>query len=290
MAVQEEPGRGVVFSRVWALSLLLVVWPAHAQESGTNGMHWAFSAFFGSGWYEINDTESVFIVRAPIAQTWRRSSLIDGQRELGIKFHYPVTLGLHNIDSLDDFTNVDNFGTVAFTPGVELEIPVTEKWYLRPLAHFGWGTATEGGDTAWMYYGGIKSRYTPALGKLDWSLLNAIYRAGYSDDDDESGSITLAMAGAEFHHPISAEFAGREDLQLNWHLTYSWMFDEAEFELRSGFSQTVHDQWELGIALGPRTHSFKIWFIEFEQLGLSFRASSDGEYRAISINASSPFH
>ncbi|HET6565677.1 MAG TPA: hypothetical protein VFG52_09720, partial [Xanthomonadales bacterium] len=171
-----------------------------------------------------------------------------------------------------------------------LEIPVTEKWYLRPLAHFGWGTATEGSDSAWIYYGGLKSRYTPAMGKLDWSILNALYRAGYHDDKGESGSITMAMAGAEFHHPLPATIAGRDELQLNWHLTYSYLFDEAEFALRNGFSQDVDDQWELGLALAPRQREFKFWIFSFEQLGLSFRASSDGTYRAISINASSPFH
>lgn len=275
---------------VLVMTLLLASSPSIAQEPDISGMHWAFSAFFGSGWYEINDSETVFIIRAPLGQQWRKSSFTDGQRQLGIEFHYPVTVGLHNVDSLDDFTNVDNFGTVAFTPGVELEIPVTEKWYLRTVAHLGWGTATEGSDSAWIYYGGIKSRYTPELGKGGWSVLNAVYRAGYHSENGDSGSITMAMAGAEFHHPIAARLADGEALQLNWHLTYSWLFDEAEFSLRNGFNNTVDDQWELGFALAPRNRTFKIWFIEFEQFGLSFRASSDGTYRAISINLSSPFH
>jgi hypothetical protein len=167
---------------------------------------------------------------------------------------------------------------------------VTEQWYLRPLAHFGWGTATDGGESAWMYYGGIKSRYTPAAGAARWSVLNALYRAGYHAENGDSGSITMAMAGAEFHHPIAAQLADGEALQLNWHLTYSWLFDEAEFGLRSGFSQTVDDQWELGIALAPSQRTLRLWKFAFAQLGLSFRASSNGDYRAIGINASSPFY
>lgn len=269
---------------------LLAGQPAWADAATSGNMHWAFSAFFGSGWYEISDSESVFILRAPFSQEWRSSSFSDGQRVSGIEFHYPVTVGLHNVDSLDDFTDVDNFGTLAFTPGIEVEIPVTANWYLRPLAHFGWGTATDGGDSAWIYYGGIKSRYTPASGDGRWSVLNALYRAGYHSDDGDSGSVTMAMAGAEFHHPIAAQLAGGEALQLNWHLTYSWLFDEAEFSLRNGFSQSVDDQWELGLALAPRKRSFTVWKFSFEQLGLTFRASSDGDYRAISLNVSSPFH
>ncbi len=273
------------------LTLTLLASPA-AVADGTDfsNMHWAFSAFFGSGWYEISDSESVFIVRTPFSQEWSRSSLSEGRREPGIEFLYPLSVGLHNVDSLDDFADVDSFGTLAFTPGIEVEIPVTGHWYLRPLAHFGWGTATDGGDSAWIYYGGIKSRYTPELSNGRWSVLNALYRAGYHSENGDRGSITMAMAGAEFRHPIAAQLADGEALQLNWHLTYSWLFDEAEFSLRSGFSQSVDDQWELGIALAPRQGDFRLWKFAFAQLGLSFRASSNGDYRAIGINFSSPFH
>jgi len=275
--------------------LLLLAWllPQALQADGETpgGTHWAFSAFFGSGWYEISNSQSVFIVRAPLQYNWRESSWLEGQRNLGIEYHFPVTLGLHNVDDLGDFTELDNFGSIAFTPGIEVEIPVTEKWYLRPLIHVGWGTETNGGDSAWIYYGGIKSRFTPTVGNLDWSVLNALYYAGYNDDAGGNGSVSMAMAGAEFRHPLSPGFAGRDDLQLNWHLTYSWMFDEAQFSVRStGLSQSVDDQWELGFALAPRDGQFKVGFLSFAQMGLSFRASSNGDYRAIAINVSSPFY
>jgi hypothetical protein len=292
--MEQKPRRTVKTATCAGLGLLLCALlscqPALAQEQSSSGMHWAFSAFFGSGWYEISDSESVFIIRAPLSQTRSTSDFSGGRRTPGIELHYPLTFGLHNVDSIDDFTSVDNFGSVAFTPGIEVEIPLTEKWYLRPVVHVGWGTETHGGESAWIYYGGIKSRYTPGVGKLDWSLLNAVYRAGYNDDEGGSGSVTMAMAGVEFHHPLQSSWAGHDPLQLNWHLTYSWLFDPAEFSLRSGFDQTIDDQWELGFALAPHDRKFKLGFLAFEQLGLSFRTSSDGEYRAISINVSSPFH
>jgi hypothetical protein len=36
--------------------------------------HWAFSAFFGTGWYDISDNRSVFIFRIPPRQTLQESS------------------------------------------------------------------------------------------------------------------------------------------------------------------------------------------------------------------------
>ena len=268
---------------------LLCCGSAQAQSQNSSGTHWALSAFFGTGWYDVANSESVFIVRTPFQQSLRQSSWTDGQGSLGIELHYPVTVGLHNVSDLGDISNPDNFATYAFTPGIELEIPVTEKWYLRPLVHAGWGKETNDGDSAWIYYGGIKSRYSPGKNGVDWSLLNGLYYAGYNSDEGGNGSVSMAMTGAEFHHLLKSGFAGRDDLQINWHLTYSWLFDEANFETRSGLSQTIRDQWELGIALAPHNSRFKLWFMSFEQLGLSYRRSSDGDFRAISLNFSSPF-
>jgi hypothetical protein len=274
------------------LAFIALIYPAisTAQQEPVTSTHWAFSAFFGSGWYDISDSESVFIIRAPLGQTIRTSSYDLDHRTVGIEIHYPLTIGLHNIDSFNDLAVRENFGTVAFTPGIELEIPITGRWYLRPVLHVGWGTETNGGDSAWIYYGGIKSRFTPGNSELDWSLLNGIYHAAYNGEAGDKGSVSMAMLGAEFHHPLESATLRRDDLQLNWHLTYSWLFDEAQFETYRSFDQSVRDQWELGFALAPRGRSFKIWFLSFEQMGISLRASSNGEYRAITVNMSSPFH
>jgi hypothetical protein len=51
----------------------------------------------------------------------------------------------------------------------------------------------------------------------------------------------------------------------------------------------VRDQWELGIALGKDDKRMKFWFLRFEHIGLSFKTSSNGVYRAISVNMRSPF-
>ena len=106
-------------------------------------------AFFGTGWYQVDANRTVYIVRVPPSQTLRESSIDkNGKRSLGIELQYPLTFGLHQLDDLDDFLDFDNFATVSFTPGVHVDIPVTEKWHLRPYAHIGWGTETESTDSA----------------------------------------------------------------------------------------------------------------------------------------------
>ena len=36
-------------------------------------VHWAMGAFFGTGWYQVDDNRSVFVFRIPPRQTIRKS-------------------------------------------------------------------------------------------------------------------------------------------------------------------------------------------------------------------------
>lgn len=67
---------------------------ANEAKSIFEPVHWAYSSFFGTGWYQVEDARSVFVVRAPIRQTLRKSSLDkSGKDKLGIEIRYPVTVG-----------------------------------------------------------------------------------------------------------------------------------------------------------------------------------------------------
>jgi hypothetical protein len=261
-----------------------------AQDFEPPNTHWAFSAFIGTGWYKISDNRSVFVFRVPPRQVVRKSSFDElGKRKIGFEVHYPLTMGLNNVEDIGGVIKPDNFGTIAFTPGLELEIPVTSKWYLRPFAHVGWGKETDGGTSAWIYYGGVKSRYTPGNSKVDWSVLNAVYYAGYSPKKGVSDSLVSAMMGVEFRQAISWGEAWGDDLNLDWHVTYTRLVDRARFASPAQFGQSIDDQWELGLALRRSNKPLKIWFVDFEHVGLSFKSSSNGEFRAISVNLRSPF-
>jgi hypothetical protein len=45
----------------------------------------------------------------------------------------------------------------------------------------------------------------------------------------------------------------------------------------------------VGLALGRGRARVKIGFLEFEQVGFSFKFSSNGDYQAITVNFRSPF-
>jgi len=253
-------------------------------------VHWAVGAFFGTGWYQVDDNRSVYILRIPPRQTLREAHLDDdGKRQLGVELEYPISLGLNKLDEVPDFIEFDNYATISFTPGVELEIPVNARWSLRPYAHLGYGWESETQDTAWIWYGGIKSRYHLGEGRNRWSLLNGLHYAGYKPQYDNRGLYGSVMAGLEFSHPVDAFGGNGGPWYLNWHVTYDWYFNRLNFHVDPERVESFRDQWELGVALGKRDRPINLWFMRFERIGLGYRFSSDANFNAITLNFRSPF-
>jgi hypothetical protein len=171
--------------------------PAEAEPA--EQVHWALGAFFGTGWYEVEDNRSVFVLRIPPRQRLREASLgADGVRRLGVEFIYPVAVGLSKLEEAPDFFELDNFASISFTPGVELEVPVAPAWALRPYLHLGYGWEVESGAGAAIWYGGVKSRYRLGSGR-QWSLLNKAYFAGYKPEFENRGRYGGIMGGLEWN-------------------------------------------------------------------------------------------
>ena len=278
-------------ARVLAL-LLILSGPlsASAEEPEYEPVHWAYSSFFGSGWYQIEDNRSVFVLRIPPRQTLRKSSITEtGERKFGIEIKYPLTLGLHNIDDLGGIIESDNFGTVSFAPGVVLEIPVNQRWHLRPFVHVGWGKELETGDSAWIYYAGVKSRYIFPGKKYEWSLLNSLYYAGYTPDEGRSDHLAIGQLGVELRQPLDRATLFGQPVDLHWSLMYSFLGREIHFNLPDGNFDPIEDQYEAAIALSLRNGPYKFWFFNVHRLGVGYQFSSNGSFSAITFSMRSWF-
>ena len=97
------------------------------------------------------------------------------------------------------------------------------------------------------------------------------------------------MAGLEFSRRVPGGNKAGDPVYLNAHLTYTYLFDKLDFHVTEDEVVSVRDEWELGLALGKGDRKVKIWFLSFEQVGLSFKFSSNGDYTAITFNLRSPF-
>ena len=269
-----------------AIISTLVPSVAFSQDSELHSVHWAYSSYFGTGWYNIDGQRNSYVLRMTPRWNYRESSIDDdGSRTLGIYFKFPVTAGLNTfiLDNPSDTLHPDNLASLSVTPGVDIEIPINQRWMLRPYASIGWGTIVDGSDSAWTYWTGIKSRFAFQSGKLNWALLNGIGYVGFTPDIGNSEDFWPLMIGLEFDYPLGKKNADGDQYLWYWHASYTTFENDLELILDDPATKPITDQWELAIALGKKDERIKIWFMNFDRLGLGFRTSSNGDLQGITF-------
>jgi hypothetical protein len=257
-----------------------------AQESTINSVHWAYSAYFGTGWYQVSGDRQVFVIRGTPRWEMREASFsADGERTIGIEFRFPITGGLDNFSTHDipGSVDLDNVASLSVTPGIDITIPVTERWWLRPYAAVGWGTALDGDDSAWTYWAGINSRYTFQKGNLNWALINSVAYVGNTPSNANSDAFWPLMAGLEFDYPLGNKQLDNEQLYLSWHGMYTTFEDDLDQTIGGISSQPITDQWEFGVSIRKKKEPIKVWFLKFDRLGLGYRFSSSGDLKGITF-------
>jgi hypothetical protein len=266
--------------------LILSLADCRAQESTLNSIHWAYSSYFGTGWYRVSGDRDVFVVRMTPRWEYREAAFPEnGEREIGIEFRFPITAGLDNFstDDIPGAIDLDNVASLSVTPGVDITIPVTERWWLRPYAAVGWGTTLNDSDSAWTYWAGVKSRYSFQNGNLDWALVNSIAYVGNSPNIGPSDDFWPLMAGLEFDYPFGDRRPDHEQLYLSWHGMYTTFEDDLDQVIDDGSIDPITDQWEFGFSIHKKDTRIKIWWFSFDRLGLAYRTSSSGDLKGISF-------
>jgi len=275
---------------LFAVCLLMpgILFAADLEEP--EPVHWAYSSFFGTGWYRVDNNRSVFVLGMSPKQGVRDASLDNGERKLGLETRYPVTLGLHNLDYEDLPGNLhpSNFGTASFTPGLELEIPVSPRWFLRPSVAMGAGIEFETKDSAWIWEAGLKSRYTVPSRHIEWSVLGGLNVAGHDADGASADSIFSMLLGLEARQPLKRKFRGRA-WDLHWHASYTFLDRELKFDNGDGTYRSIDYVIELGVAVSPRGRSFRFWRWTPDRLGLGIKFSPEGDFAAIILTSRSWF-
>ncbi|MEX0976345.1 MAG: hypothetical protein WDZ50_04535 [Woeseia sp.] len=264
---------------------------AHAQSQDVNALHWAYSTYFGSGWYQIGDESNAFALRYVPRKELSQATIDDaGNRHVGIELRFPVTLGLNNfpLDDLAGSVNPENFANVSITPAVYLTWPVTERWTLRPIAALGWGTLLNGDESAWTYWSGVRSQLVLLDRVPRVSLFNSIGFVGYAPSRGPSENFWPITTALELRHPVFRELA-EGNWYLYWHLAYTWFQDDLDLVRQTTGTEPISDQWDFGFAFSREETPISIWRLEFDRLGLSYRFSSDGELQGIGLVFSALF-
>ena len=104
-----------------AAFLILAPAAARSQQTEPSSVHWAYSAYFGSGWYSVAGDRDVFVVR--MTPRWELSDAAldaDGSRFLGIHIKTPISAGLNRFeyDNPVEAVNIDNLSFLSINPGI----------------------------------------------------------------------------------------------------------------------------------------------------------------------------
>ena len=272
-------------SRLICTSLIIALSAtAEAQTDDVSTIPWAYSTYFGTGWYQVADERDAFAIRYAPRKPLREASLNeDGTRIVGMELRFPVTVGLDHfpLDDLPGSVDPDNLANISLTPGIYFDIPMNERWTLRPFAAAGWGTVLNGDESAWTYWAGARSRFRFPAGKVEAALLNSIGFVGYSPNSGPSSHFWPIMTAVEMAAPLgNLKHQGRQ-LMLNWHAGYTFFPADLEIVRRDLTTEPISDQWELGLAVSQVDAPFVLWRFRFDRLGLAYRFSSDGKLKGV---------
>ena len=279
---------GIGFRLTAGIGLWLAAGGLQSAIARDAGYHWAYATHFGTGRYELDGyTETAIVGLAP-SWTWREPARDDtGTRTIGYRFRLPVAIGaaeFASLDSIDELT-LDSFNAISVVPGVEAEIPISERLTIKPLGYLGMGWQTHAGNRAGIFRFGLRTGFDFAFGDTRMQLVHGLERIGYSDDDGVSDALNLLSQGLDFQRSLAATKIAGAPAAISWHLMYTRYLDSLGLDLRAASLRpaTLSSEWELGIAIGKQTGTLNFWRLRLDRIGIAYRFGSGGDFAGIGI-------
>jgi hypothetical protein len=259
--------------------------PTQAGDDPDDLFNYSFAVWLGSGVYKVKSADKRFaVLRAPLAYTLRpaqydKAALRD---KLGFRLLLPALVAVEE-ETDSDFT----FGSAAFVPGVEVQIPVNKYWILKPFGQFGVGKDTAGGDLQYIYGGGARSLVSFPWKKFNFGIGNSIILAEDRDSaSKESSGFSMLEAGLDVSHPIGLSFRNRA-LDAGIFFVLRRFFNRVDFLEDGGETERVNRIYTIGVTLGAR-ESISIWKIDVDRVGIDYTWGNAG-LRGIGFNLGFPF-
>jgi hypothetical protein len=259
--------------------------PSRAGDDPGDLLNYSFAVWVGSGVYKVKSADKRFaVLRAPFAYTLRhaqydKASFLD---KLGFRLLLPALVGIEE-ETDTNFT----FGTAAFVPGLEVQIPINKYWTLKPFGQFGVGKDTAGGNIQYIYGGGARSLVSFPWKKFNIGIGNSIILAEDRDSaSNEGNGFSMLEVGLDVSHPIGLSFRNRA-LDAGIFFVVSRLFNRVDFLEDGGETERVNRIYNIGLTLGTR-EPVSIWKIDFDRVGIDYRWGNAG-FQGIGFNMGFPF-
>jgi hypothetical protein len=211
--------------------------PANAADEPEDVINYAYSNWIGSGFYKVADRR-VYLLRGPFSWTLREAD----SKKWGLDLLLPATIGFHD-------TDVGNVGTLTFVPGLLLNYPILDNWWVKPFGQFGFGKDFSGSDIAWIYGAGIKSLATFELkgSELDFGTAFTWADQNQSGGGSDSG-FSMVDIGINTRWPTKISVLDRKS-DLNLYFVYTQFVNDLNFERAKKGNKSIQRLYKFGIAL-----------------------------------------
>jgi hypothetical protein len=286
---------GGIFARFLAVGLVLAVLlpgTARAQNDEENTevtVNYVYAAQLGIGGYSVGGLD-VQVFTLPLSYTFdleRRSA--ENGRPWRLKVSAPINLGLYEFSATaPDGTLVEaDQQTLAVIPGVELQIPMSETWTLKPFVDAGIGRGLQSGSHfAYIYTVGARSLYEHPVGDYTFMLGNGLFYAGNAlFDGGVSEDYSAIETGLAVRRPVGFEVWGIEP-DLGLYGIYYYYPRPLEFQRFLQSTLRVRNQFEVGMWVGS-AGPFEIGPITDPKIGIGYIFGDDLE--VFRINFGFPF-
>jgi hypothetical protein len=268
---------------VLAVCLLLAT-VAFAQEEEKGVANYAYSVFIGTGQYQISD-RTIYVIRAPLRFSLKSPDYDSGK--FGYSLLLPMSVGITNYKDLSELPelSVESLQTMSITPGVEMQIPVSENWLIKPFAQAGLGWDLKSSSNSFIWGTGARARAWFGENKK-WLVGGEVLWAGnnpkYADEPDTKFS-RLGI-GAEYKWQTSwSPFGRRVSLHgrvLQYYFAHRVAYEAPPTEVK------IQNATEIGLSFGLNP-PVNILGYKFRQGGVGYERSD--EVRAIKLFTTFPF-
>ena len=276
-------------SRVWYASVfflcqVLVPGAMAADDDLDRTINIAYANILGSGIYEIGG-RSAYVLNMPFEFVLYEPKEADWSLNLLL----PVTVGVLDVDwkeFWDGNENGDRLQTLGVTPGVELDMPLSERWTLKPFIHAGYIYDPNDDYDAWLTMAGVRSLFNYQLGEYTLGFGAAVtvaeQRPVSRGDNTGIGVIDL---GLDVRRRMSAKLRG-QPLEMSVYAIASHYYNNLDLLDVEDDDFHVEQTFELGITLGT-AQPFRLLGIDWQRVGMGYMWG-DG-IKSITFNLGFPF-
>jgi len=259
--------------------------PALAGEDPGDLFNYSFGVWLGSGVYKVKDADKRFaVLRVPMGYTLRpmqfdKPALVD---RLGFRLLLPAVIGFEE----ETDTNF-SYGTVAFVPGLEVQIPINEYWALKPFAQFGAGKDTAGGTTQYIYGGGLRSLVSIPWQKFVFGIGNSLVLAENRDaSSNDTSGFSMINAGLDIRHPTNLTIFDRQ-LDISGYFIINYFRNQVDILSDDGNTSKINTLYDVGLTFGV-SEAVSIWIVSLDRVGIDYRWGDEG-FKGIGFNLGFPF-